>query len=110
MRVPADVSTTTAFGRPVFKLKPLCLRVLCVKVLRSSLLSAGDGALQRLVECGFGLFVLLGRNAALLPVPFQLEELFFQRFEEQTRSPIGRGTRCAARRYAGRRGPLDRTA
>ena len=41
-----------------------------------------QGPLQGLVEGGFGFFVVLGRDFALLLFYFQLEQFFFQRFEE----------------------------
>ena len=41
-----------------------------------------DGALKRLVESGFGLFVFRLRNVPLLVFDFELEKLLFQRFQE----------------------------
>lgn len=43
---------------------------------------AFQGAVERLVEGGFGFFVILRGNFALLALDFQLEEFFFQRFED----------------------------
>ena len=43
---------------------------------------AFKGALQGLIEGGFGFFVFVVRDAALFVFDFELEELFFQGFEQ----------------------------
>ena len=50
-----------------------------------SLLHGGalEGAFQRLVQRGFGFLVFLLRDASLLVLHFELEQLFLQGFEEQ---------------------------
>ena len=48
-----------------------------------SLLLAGDGSLERLVESGFGFFVILMADAALLAFDFQLKHFFLQSFQQQ---------------------------
>src|SRR5438067_7309737 len=60
-----------------------------------------DGALERAVESGLGFLVFVGRDLALQPLTFQLEEFFLQGVQQDVRAACGssccqRGLRRAA--------------
>ena len=80
-----------------------------IYVLRAAL----DGALQRAVQRGFGFFVFLLGDLALLVFDFELEEFFFQCFEQhrgswrrrcRRRGDGARQLRCCAGRRCCRHG------
>src|SRR5512146_1299901 len=57
------------------------------------LLFTGNGAVQSLIESGFGLVVLRGRNLLLLALDFELEELLLQRLQQQAGAILSRSSR-----------------